>query len=45
MVEAAGVEPDEHIEKKQVIDSKIGQKGQKGRNADFIVQTLYKTGD
>jgi hypothetical protein len=30
VVEAAGVEPDSRIENKQVIDSKNGQKGQKG---------------
>jgi len=43
LVEAAGVEPDRRIENKQVIDSKNGQKGQNRHNANFIVQTLYKT--
>jgi hypothetical protein len=42
MVEAAGVEPGQGIEKPQVADFKKGKKGKKGHNGKSTVQTLYK---
>jgi hypothetical protein len=42
MVEAAEVEPAQHVENNKVVDFRIGRTGKKGQKGKSTVQTLYK---